>query len=120
VVGRLLAGHGLAQLHHRLTPAVAGEAALQRLQRVRDFLVLLGRGRLQPQLLSAGTELVENVARPTHVSIRFGQPVDGLLPLVAEPPHAGCLLDQLAAERRRRLDDEVDVILRRHGIAVLP
>src|SRR5256885_15205438 len=119
VVGRLLPGHGFAQLDHRLAPAVLCQAALQRPQRVRNFPVLLGRGRLQAELLSAGTELVENVARPSHVVIRFRQAVDGLLPLVAEPPHAGGLLDQLAAERRRRLDNEVDIVLRRHGIAVL-
>ena len=93
---------------------------MHRLQRVRNFPVLLGRGGLHPELLGARTELIENVARAAHVAIRLGQAVDRLLTLVTQTPDASRFLDQLAAKRRRGLNDEVDVVLRRHGIAVLP
>ena len=119
VVRGLLAGESLPELDHRLAPGIAGEAALQHLERVGDFPVLLGGRRLRAQLLGAGTQLIENVARASHVAIRLPQPVDRFLPLVAETPHAGRFFDQLAAKPGGGLDDEVDIVLRRDRVAIL-
>ncbi len=119
MIRRLLASQGFPKLNHRLAPGIAREAALQHLERVGDFPVLLGGDGLHAQLLGAGTEFIENVARATHVAIRLPQAVDRLLALVAKAAHPGGFFDQLAAQRRCGLDDEVDIVLRRHGVAVL-
>ena len=119
VLRRVHAGLGAAQLHHRLPPGIPCQAALQHLQGIGHFLVFVGRHRLHAELFSPRTELVEDVAGPPHVAVRLGQPVQRLLTLIAKPAHAGGLLDELAAQRRHSLDDEIDVVLRRDGVTVL-
>src|SRR2546428_12016581 len=62
---------------------------------------------------------MESVAGTAHAPTGRGRAFDPLLPLVAEPADAGCLFDQFAPQGGRRLDDEVDVVLRGDGITVL-
>ncbi|TMF54028.1 MAG: hypothetical protein E6I22_09715, partial [Chloroflexi bacterium] len=109
VASHLLTGLGFAQLHHRLAPGVAGQAALQHLELGGDPLIFFGRDRLGAKLLGARVQLIQKVTGAAHVSFRVVQPVQGFLPLVSQAADSGGLLDQLAPECRSGLDHIVDV-----------
>ena len=71
VASHLLTGLGFAQLHHRLAPGVAGQAALQHLELGGDPLIFFGRDRLRAKLLGARVQLIQQVTGAAQERIDF-------------------------------------------------
>ena len=113
------AGLGLAQLDFTLPPGVARQTSLQRSELGFQPSVFFGGLRLGAQLLDPGLELGQQVPGALHVAPGLLQAAAGLLPLVAQAAHPGGLFDQRSAGGGHGLDDEVDVVLGHHRVAVL-
>ncbi len=113
------AGLRFAQLDLGLAPGVARQASLQGSELGFQSSVLFGGLRLGTQLLDPGLELGQQVPGALHVAPGLLQAAAGLLPLVTQAAHPGGLFDQRPAGGGDGLDDEVDVVLGHHRVAVL-